>query len=161
MVIIPFLLESPLFYVKGKYFGRVLESSTSISHTAQKIWPLLQVSALQRDKLEVSAVFALIIFASFWSMAQSALCFTVKLPKKEFSCIVCQFQDYCCLKGVTVLYSERSKSCLMGVCTTKPGVGKVNSYNNSMRQFLDNLEVTQMVNNFADIYESPKFRNFL
>jgi hypothetical protein len=38
-------------------------------------------------------------------------------------------------------------------CTTTPGVGKFNNYNNSMQQVLDNLDVTQMVNNFPEIYE--------
>jgi hypothetical protein len=40
---------------------------------------------------------------------------------------------------------------------TKPGVGKFDNYNNSMQQVFDNLEVTQMVNNFPDIYEVRSF----
>jgi len=37
----------------------------------------------------------------------------------------------------------------MSDCTTKPGVGNVNNYNNSKEQVFDKLEVTQMVNLLA------------
>jgi len=45
----------------------------------------------------------------------------------------------------------------MGDCTTKPGVGKVKNRNNSMQQVFDKVEITQIFNNFRDIYEVRSF----
>ena len=113
----PFLRERKIFW-KGI---RVLHEQ--FTHTAQKILPLKQVSTLQRDGLEAPAFFTL-IFASFSRLAESALCFSLALLKKEFSCSICQFRDYFCLKGSRNSTTIRTvKGLSHGRLHDKPGVG--------------------------------------